>query len=201
MLPYGYPCSLADRHLCQTAKQHIATSSRLTCKVADRGHPQLLLQPANIETIMLGDDANITVFRDFLTDSEREHLIATARGELERSVASVGSEYAPVEFRVSSVAWLKPNRTTVIEQIHRRIEAATGLDLYSAEELQVCNYGIVGSAVSIFQSIFRPPHRAPVFSFSLSLYIAPSSRDGDDMMCASDVALMLPTGWTLRAPL
>ena len=134
------------RHLCQTAQQHIATPSRFTCKVADRGHPQLLLQPANIETIMLGDDVNITVFRDFLLDSEREHLIATARGQLERSVASVGTEYMPVDFRVSSVAWLKPNHTTVIEQIHRRINAATGLDLYSAEELQVSNYGIVGLA-------------------------------------------------------
>lgn len=131
------------RELCQTSKQYVANPSQFSCRVTDRGDPRLVLSPARIESILVGSDVNISIFRNFISDEERNHLVSTARDELERSVAQTGAGYKPVDFRVAKVAWLQPNRTEIIMQVHRRIQAVTGLDLHSAEELQVCNYGIV----------------------------------------------------------
>jgi hypothetical protein len=87
----------------------------------------------------------VTIFRDFLTDAETQHLLDEAKPRIARSVAYIDSGYKPVEFRTSQVAWLENNTTdTIVQRINSRIGLATRLNLKHAEQLQVNNYGLGG---------------------------------------------------------
>eukprot|EP00038_Savillea_parva_P001199 m.102179 g.102179 ORF g.102179 m.102179 type:complete len:560 (+) comp10428_c0_seq1:35-1714(+) len=114
-----------------------------TCKLVTRGKASLMLQPAKVEMIT-GGEPKVKLFREFLTEAERVHIMSVAKDRLQRSVASNGSAYVPTQFRISEVAWIEPNHDPIIERVHRRIADATGLNLEFAEQLQVSNYGIAG---------------------------------------------------------
>lgn len=115
------------------------TAYRGECKLTTRGgKPELILRPAKVETITdIHGAERLRVFRDFLTDDEREHIVTSARERLRRSVAFNSSGYAPAEFRISKVAWFKNDADAIFDAVNRRIEYWTGLSLATAEELQV----------------------------------------------------------------
>jgi prolyl 4-hydroxylase len=46
--------------------------------------------------------------------------------------------------RVSKSAWLLESDDKVVERIHNRVGYLTDLDMKTAEELQIANYGIGG---------------------------------------------------------
>ena len=48
------------------------------------------------------------------------------------------------DYRISKSAWLKQEEDLRIRSIRRRVEAYTNLDIETAEDLQVVNYGIGG---------------------------------------------------------
>lgn len=48
-------------------------------------------------------------------------------------------KFKPVEFRISTAAWLEPNHDAIIARVDRRIADATQLALKHAEQLQVSN--------------------------------------------------------------
>eukprot|EP00041_Stephanoeca_diplocostata_P032351 m.1035125 g.1035125 ORF g.1035125 m.1035125 type:complete len:583 (-) comp24136_c1_seq27:1977-3725(-) len=123
-----------------------APAYRGECKLTTRGgRPELMLRPAKVETITdVHGAVRLRVFRDFLVDSEREHIVTAARERLQRSVAFNSTGYAPAEFRISKVAWFKNDVDEVFDAVNRRIEHWTGLSMATAEELQVCNYGVSG---------------------------------------------------------
>lgn len=53
-------------------------------------------------------------------------------------------ELEVAHYRISKSAWLKDEDHEVVETIGRRLSDMTGLNMETAEELQVVNYGIGG---------------------------------------------------------
>nr|XP_043870440.1 prolyl 4-hydroxylase subunit alpha-1-like [Solea senegalensis] len=49
-----------------------------------------------------------------------------------------------VDYRISKNAWLREQEHPVVDKINQRIEDITGLDMSTAEHLQVANYGVGG---------------------------------------------------------
>ena len=52
--------------------QDVNIASKLRCRITNRGHPYLLLQPVRIEEFM--HDPNVTMFYDVITDKEIETI-------------------------------------------------------------------------------------------------------------------------------
>jgi len=48
------------------------------------------------------------------------------------------------DYRVSKSAWLSPHEHKFVTSLYVRSQAATGMDLKAAEQLQIANYGIGG---------------------------------------------------------
>lgn len=48
------------------------------------------------------------------------------------------------QYRISKSAWLQTGEHPVVDAINRRVTDVTGLDMETAEELQVVNYGLGG---------------------------------------------------------
>jgi len=59
-------------------------------------------------------------------------------------VNSDTGDYEVTKARVGKSAWLEAKDGGVVEQLSKRIGVLTGLDLRTAEQLQVANYGIAG---------------------------------------------------------
>ena len=53
-------------------------------------------------------------------------------------------------------AWLKGTDHEVIDRVNRRLELMTNLDMDTAEELQIANYGIGGHCKLSVYDFFRP---------------------------------------------
>jgi prolyl 4-hydroxylase len=48
------------------------------------------------------------------------------------------------QYRISKSSWLQGHENPVIDSVNKRITAITGLNVETAEELQVVNYGLGG---------------------------------------------------------
>lgn len=85
-------------------------------------------------------------YHDFITEREVNIIKTLARPKLSRAkvLDPVSGKKFSAEVRVSKSAWLSEDEDPLITQINRRIADVTGLDLDTAEELQVANYGIGG---------------------------------------------------------
>ncbi|XP_065143668.1 prolyl 4-hydroxylase subunit alpha-2 [Paramisgurnus dabryanus] len=85
-------------------------------------------------------------YHDFLSDREIDVIKRLARPKLSRAkvIDAVTGKRFSTAFRVSKSAWLSEDEDPLIAQINQRIADVTGLDLRTAEELQVANYGIGG---------------------------------------------------------
>ena len=88
----------------------------------------------------------LVVFHEFLSDSEIEVIKTLAEPKLKRATVqnSVTGNLETAKYRISKSAWLTNREHQVVQRISQRISYATGLDLSTAEELQVVNYGIGG---------------------------------------------------------
>jgi prolyl 4-hydroxylase len=88
----------------------------------------------------------IVMFHDFLSDSEIEVVKTLAEPKLKRATVqnSATGNLETAKYRISKSAWLTNRDHQVVDRISRRISVVTGLDLTTAEELQVVNYGIGG---------------------------------------------------------
>ncbi|XP_031428629.2 prolyl 4-hydroxylase subunit alpha-1 [Clupea harengus] len=62
-----------------------------------------------------------------------------------------GNKYS-TESRVSKSAWLTDEEDPVIDKLNQRLSDVTGLDMATAESLQVANYGIGGQYEPHFDS-------------------------------------------------
>ena len=91
-------------------------------------------------------EPQIVVFHEILWDSEIELIKQMAKPRLFRAeVEDFGTgHFITADYRVAQVAWLKDWEHPVIDRISQRISDVTGLDLSTAESLQVGNYGIGG---------------------------------------------------------
>ncbi|CAG10069.1 unnamed protein product, partial [Tetraodon nigroviridis] len=141
--------------------------SRLFCRYYDsKRHPRYILSPVKQQDEW--DRPYIVRYLDIISDKEIELVKQLAKPRLRRATISnpitgvletasyrISKRRATVhdpqtgklttaQYRVSKSAWLTGYEHPVIETINQRIEDLTGLEVDTAEELQVANYGVGG---------------------------------------------------------
>ncbi|XP_041803604.1 prolyl 4-hydroxylase subunit alpha-1b isoform X3 [Chelmon rostratus] len=141
--------------------------SRLFCRYYDNNHnPKYVLAPIKQQDEW--DRPYIVRYLDIISDAEIEKVKTLAKPRLRRATISnpitgvletapyrISKRRATVhdpqtgklttaQYRVSKSAWLTGYDDPMIDQINQRIEDLTGLEMDTAEELQVANYGVGG---------------------------------------------------------
>ncbi|XP_034164930.1 prolyl 4-hydroxylase subunit alpha-1a isoform X3 [Pangasianodon hypophthalmus] len=141
--------------------------SRLFCRFYDNNrHPYYVLGPVKQEDEW--DQPRIVRFHNIISEREMEKVKELAKPRLRRATISnpvtgvletahyrISKRRATVhdpqtgqlttaQYRVSKSAWLAAYEHPVVDRINQRIEDITGLDVRTAEELQVANYGVGG---------------------------------------------------------
>ncbi|XP_041983786.1 prolyl 4-hydroxylase subunit alpha-1-like [Aricia agestis] len=116
----------------------------LTCRYLTENHPFLRLAPIKMEYKYR--DPDIVLFHEVLSDSEIQHLKELAQPIFQRAMVrdAVSGNSLPVDYRISKSAFLTDEKSPVVERVSRRVADFTGLDMDTAEDLQVVNYGIGG---------------------------------------------------------
>ncbi|KAK7130609.1 hypothetical protein R3I94_015925 [Phoxinus phoxinus] len=128
-----------------TGKGIVMTPQRekkLVCRYrTGRGNP-LVLFKEEVEW----DQPTILRYHDFLSEGEMDTIKTLARPKLSRAkvIDPVSGKKVSAASRVSKSAWLSEHEDPVITQVNQRIADVTGLDLETAEKLQIANYGIGG---------------------------------------------------------
>uniref|UniRef100_A0AAR2KAX9 procollagen-proline 4-dioxygenase n=1 Tax=Pygocentrus nattereri TaxID=42514 RepID=A0AAR2KAX9_PYGNA len=120
-------------------------SSRLFCRYYDNGrNPRLILAPVKEEDEW--DRPRIVRYHDIISDYEISKVKELAKPRLRRATVHdpITGKLTTAQYRVSKSAWLTAYEHPVIETINQRIEDLTGLEMDTAEELQVANYGVGG---------------------------------------------------------
>uniref|UniRef100_A0A3B3UAG4 Prolyl 4-hydroxylase subunit alpha-1 n=1 Tax=Poecilia latipinna TaxID=48699 RepID=A0A3B3UAG4_9TELE len=119
--------------------------SRLFCRYFDNNHhPRFVLAPVKQQDEW--DRPYIVRYLDIISDAEIEKVKQLAKPRLRRATVHdpQTGKLTTAQYRVSKSAWLTGYEDPVIERINERIEAITGLEMDTAEELQVANYGVGG---------------------------------------------------------
>ncbi|XP_049592289.1 prolyl 4-hydroxylase subunit alpha-1b isoform X3 [Syngnathus scovelli] len=141
--------------------------SRLFCRYHDNNrNPFYVLGPVKQQDEW--DSPYIVRFLNIISDKEIDKVKELAKPRLRRATISNPTtgvlETAPYRiskrratvhdpqtgklttalYRVSKSAWLTGYEDPIIEKINQRIEDLTGLEMDTAEELQVANYGVGG---------------------------------------------------------
>ncbi|XP_023197123.1 prolyl 4-hydroxylase subunit alpha-1-like isoform X2 [Xiphophorus maculatus] len=119
--------------------------SRLFCRYYDNGrHPRFVIGPLKQEDEW--DSPHIVRYHDIVSDRDMEKVKELAKPRLRRATVhdpQTGT-LTTAHYRVSKSAWLGAYEHPVVDKINRRIEDITGLDVGTAEDLQVANYGVGG---------------------------------------------------------
>ncbi|XP_053093631.1 prolyl 4-hydroxylase subunit alpha-1b isoform X1 [Pangasianodon hypophthalmus] len=119
--------------------------SRLFCRYFDnKRNPRLLLAPIKQEDEW--DRPRIVRYHNIISEYEIGKIKELAKPRLKRATVHdpATGKLTTAQYRVSKSAWLTGYEHPVIERINQRIEDITGLDMLTAEELQVANYGVGG---------------------------------------------------------
>uniref|UniRef100_A0A8C9RHS6 procollagen-proline 4-dioxygenase n=1 Tax=Scleropages formosus TaxID=113540 RepID=A0A8C9RHS6_SCLFO len=118
--------------------------SRLFCRYFDGGHPRYRLGPVKQEDEW--DRPRIVRYHDIISTSEIEKVKELAKPRLRRATVHdpQTGKLTTAQYRVSKSAWLTAYEHPVVDRLNQRIEDLTGLDVKTAEELQVANYGVGG---------------------------------------------------------
>ncbi|XP_072518699.1 prolyl 4-hydroxylase subunit alpha-1 [Salminus brasiliensis] len=118
---------------------------KLSCRyTTGGGNPQLIYAPAKEEEEW--DQPLILRYHELLSEHEIEVIKELSRPKLDRAKVSdpVTGKKISTMVRVSKSAWLSEDESPVVARANRKIADITGLDMETAEELQVANYGIGG---------------------------------------------------------
>uniref|UniRef100_A0A4W5NWT2 procollagen-proline 4-dioxygenase n=1 Tax=Hucho hucho TaxID=62062 RepID=A0A4W5NWT2_9TELE len=119
--------------------------SRLFCRYYNNhSHPKYLLSPVKQEDEW--DRPYIVRYHDIISHSEIEKVKELAKPRLRRATVHdpLTGKLTTAQYRVSKSAWLTAFEHPLIDQINQRIEDLTGLEMDTAEQLQVANYGVGG---------------------------------------------------------
>ncbi|XP_075205056.1 LOW QUALITY PROTEIN: prolyl 4-hydroxylase subunit alpha-1 [Anomaloglossus baeobatrachus] len=118
---------------------------KLFCRY-DTGNksPFFILSPTKLEDEW--DKPHIVRYHDIISDIEIEKVKELAKPRLRRATVHdpLTGQLTTAQYRVSKSAWLSSYEDPVIARINARIQELTGLDMSTAEELQVANYGVGG---------------------------------------------------------
>ncbi|XP_056298122.1 prolyl 4-hydroxylase subunit alpha-2 isoform X3 [Pseudoliparis swirei] len=142
-----------------------ARRSRLFCRLHDgRRNPRLLLQPVKEEDEW--DSPHIVRYLEVLSPAETRKIKELAKPRLARATVRDPKTgvLTTANYRISKSAWLEEVDDPVIVRVNQRIEDITGLEVDTAELLQVANYGVGGQ---------YEPH----FDFSRRLSTSSLERD------------------------
>lgn len=127
----------------QSSFQSVKETSKLYCYYKmDR--PYLRLAPFKVEILRFNPLG--VLFHSVMSDNEVEKIQGLAKPKLARATVqnSVTGQLETASYRISKSAWLKGEEHEVVDTINRRMELMTNLDMETAEELQIANYGIGG---------------------------------------------------------
>ncbi|XP_037836803.1 prolyl 4-hydroxylase subunit alpha-1 isoform X2 [Kryptolebias marmoratus] len=119
--------------------------SRLFCRYHDNGHhPRYVIGPVKQEDEW--DRPRIVRYHDIVSEKEMEKVKELAKPRLRRATVHdpQTGRLTTAHYRVSKSAWLGAFEHPVVDQINQRIQDVTGLDVSTAEDLQVANYGVGG---------------------------------------------------------
>ncbi|KAM8852380.1 prolyl 4-hydroxylase subunit alpha-1b isoform 1-T1 [Synchiropus picturatus] len=119
--------------------------SRLFCRYFDNNrHPKYVLAPVKQQDEW--DRPYIVRYLDIISDKEIEKVKQLAKPRLRRATISnpITGVLETAPYRISKSAWLTGYDDPAIDVINQRIEDLTGLEMDTAEELQVANYGVGG---------------------------------------------------------
>uniref|UniRef100_A0A8C5DJY9 Prolyl 4-hydroxylase subunit alpha-1 n=1 Tax=Gouania willdenowi TaxID=441366 RepID=A0A8C5DJY9_GOUWI len=119
--------------------------SRLFCRYYDNKHnPKFLLAPVKQQDEW--DRPYIVRYLDIISDTEMEKVKQLAKPRLRRATVHdpQTGKLTTAQYRVSKSAWLTEYDDPLIDKLNQRIEDLTGLEMDTAEELQVANYGVGG---------------------------------------------------------
>ncbi|XP_054839211.1 prolyl 4-hydroxylase subunit alpha-1 isoform X2 [Eublepharis macularius] len=107
-------------------------------------HPKYILGPVKQEDEW--DSPRIVRFHEIISDEEIETVKELAKPRLSRATVHdpQTGKLTTAHYRVSKSAWLSGYENPVVARINSRIQDLTGLDVSTAEELQVANYGVGG---------------------------------------------------------
>ncbi|KAG1960417.1 prolyl 4-hydroxylase subunit alpha-2 [Pimephales promelas] len=119
--------------------------SRLFCRYYNNNrHPFYTIGPVKQEDEW--DRPRIVRYHEIITEKEMEKVKELAKPRLRRATISnpITGVLETAQYRISKSAWLAAYEHPVVDHINQRIEDITGLDMKTAEELQVANYGVGG---------------------------------------------------------
>ncbi|XP_066548821.1 prolyl 4-hydroxylase subunit alpha-1 isoform X2 [Amia ocellicauda] len=119
--------------------------SRLFCRYYNGNrHPRFILGPVRQEDEW--DRPRIVRYHDIISHHEIETVKELAKPRLRRATISnpITGVLETAHYRISKSAWLAAYEHPVVDRINQRIQDLTGLDVTTAEELQVANYGVGG---------------------------------------------------------
>ncbi|XP_037255529.1 prolyl 4-hydroxylase subunit alpha-1 isoform X1 [Falco naumanni] len=139
---------------------------RLFCRYYDGNrNPRYILGPVKQEDEW--DKPRIVRFLDIISDEEIETVKELAKPRLSRATVHdpETGKLTTAHYRVSKSAWLSGYESPVVSRINTRIQDLTGLDVSTAEELQVANYGVGGQ----YEPHFDFGRVSPVSCFHLFL--------------------------------
>ncbi|KAJ8675754.1 hypothetical protein QAD02_011540 [Eretmocerus hayati] len=116
----------------------------LRCRYVDRGSPFLKIGPFKEEEAFL--DPRVVIYHDVIYDHEIEAIKRLAQPRFKRATVQnyETGELEVASYRISKVAWLQEYEHSHVKAVSQRVEQLTGLNIDTAEELQVVNYGIGG---------------------------------------------------------
>ncbi|XP_065371276.1 prolyl 4-hydroxylase subunit alpha-1 [Calliphora vicina] len=132
----------------------------LKCRYVNNNVAFLKIGPLKLEEA--SKDPYIVVYHDVIFDTEIDIIKRMARPRFRRATVqnAVTGELETANYRISKSAWLKTEEHPIIRNIVQRTEDMTGLDMITAEELQVVNYGIGGHYEPHFDFARREEIRA-----------------------------------------
>jgi len=133
------------RKLCRGEARNVTRSEERKMKCWYRTkHPLLKLKPQKVERLWVTPE--ILLFHDLIREDQSEWIKKTAHPMLRRATIQdpITGKLRYADYRVSKSAWLDPDQYSVVGDLKVRAQAVTGLDLKSAEQLQIANYGMGG---------------------------------------------------------
>ena len=89
----------------------------------------------------VADDPLVQVIDDFVTETERNHIIRLTADKLETALVSAVGAAQTSDGRTGSVAWVKHDHTPIVRGLVKRVSNLVGIPVRHAESLQVVHYG------------------------------------------------------------
>lgn len=88
----------------------------------------------------ISDDPIVQVIDDFVTETERLHIVRLAQGNTKEALVSAVGESKTSDGRTGSVCWVKHDQTPIVRGLVKRVSNLVGIPVKHAESLQVVHY-------------------------------------------------------------